>query len=89
MFAYLYRATSVSDVDAETETNLELRKGNHITQNMASPCVSLKRYLSFVVTSHCYVGENVFIMQMHAHNLDQSHVFVLYCFSQLVCSMSI
>ncbi|XP_045910496.1 BCL-6 corepressor-like, partial [Micropterus dolomieu] len=28
------RATSVRDVDAETQTNLELRQGNHITQNM-------------------------------------------------------
>ncbi|GLD51960.1 BCL-6 corepressor-like protein [Lates japonicus] len=27
-------ATSVRDVDAETQTNLELRQGNHITQNM-------------------------------------------------------
>ncbi|XP_047193465.1 BCL-6 corepressor isoform X3 [Scophthalmus maximus] len=30
----LTRATSVRDVDAETQTNLELRQGNHITQNM-------------------------------------------------------
>lgn len=36
MFAHLHRATSVRDVDAETKNNLELRKGNHITQNMAS-----------------------------------------------------
>ncbi|KAJ3592307.1 hypothetical protein NHX12_007435 [Muraenolepis orangiensis] len=27
-------ATSVRDVDAETQTNLELRRGNHITRNM-------------------------------------------------------
>lgn len=30
----LTRATSVRDVDAEAQTNLELRQGNHITQNM-------------------------------------------------------
>ncbi|XP_051815113.1 BCL-6 corepressor isoform X2 [Acanthochromis polyacanthus] len=29
-----YMATSVRDVDAEAQTNLELRQGNHITQNM-------------------------------------------------------
>lgn len=37
LFAHLHRVTSVRDVDAETQTNLELRQGNHITQNMASP----------------------------------------------------
>ncbi|KAF7647733.1 hypothetical protein LDENG_00167440 [Lucifuga dentata] len=30
----LTRATSVRDVDAETQTNLELRQGNHVKQNM-------------------------------------------------------
>lgn len=30
----LTRATSVRDVDAEAQTNLELRQGNHITRNM-------------------------------------------------------
>ncbi|XP_061647535.1 BCL-6 corepressor isoform X5 [Phyllopteryx taeniolatus] len=31
---YMLRVTSVRDVDAETQTNLELRQGNQITQNM-------------------------------------------------------
>ncbi|XP_029314893.1 BCL-6 corepressor isoform X2 [Cottoperca gobio] len=31
---HVVTATSVRDVDAETQTNLELRQGNHITQNM-------------------------------------------------------
>lgn len=37
LFVHLHRATSVRDVIAETQTNLELRQENHITQNMASP----------------------------------------------------
>lgn len=35
-FTHLYRAKSVRDVDSETKTNPELRRRNHITQNMAS-----------------------------------------------------
>lgn len=35
-FTRLHRAKSVRDVDSETKTNRELRRRNHITQNMAS-----------------------------------------------------
>lgn len=46
---------SVRDVDTETKPNPELRQGNHITQNMASPEACADIFFPLLCENQCFI----------------------------------